>query len=990
MTFQTTQFFRVTSLYRYKIMRPAKVSVAKAENYYYDRDAVYQQSDSMYIGAGAEALGIEGKGIGEEFALLIRGFSPEGEKLAQRKSLPDDKAIAGTDIPLTLPKSWSMMALVDPELRQAALDAAKATVSAVEANGWVEGRQTEGGKTERVEGKMIAAVFPHSSSRENDAHFHVHSVFLNLTQRQDGTWSTVENHSLLQHSKEIRQMFLSEFAASSAAQKYGVELSIDRGGTVVPEVAGIGDIEKDLFSKRHIEIQSADKLKASLLEKLPNISAERLETLVQLGTRAAKNHDMTEGDLIHSHQEQLKAAGLSSLEQMRDNAQALKVVQEQSAEKMTALEYVKQAAEDLSEHQSVFSRSELLQGALKQSVGYTTPAQIEIAITAAAANREIVGYSDNKFTTLEIQNIEGRVATVAVQQSEYFKPLLSGKQVKDVVNTFEEKKGFSLTHGQKEAIGFALQHTGRIGVIQGDAGAGKSSSMEAVADTIKAISSEQGIKVRGFALQGKTSVMLESDSGINSSTIDSFLNSKSTWNGTDRQLWIVDEYSMVDSRRLGTLVERAESENAQVILLGDKKQLAAISAGKLGQDLDEKGLVRTVQLDESLRQKTEYAQAIDKAMKVGDVRSAIEIMEKAGKLIEIEDRDERAKAMAKAFVTADSTAKEATNGRKGALAMTLTNSEREAVIHNVREIQKESGTIAQHDYSFTTRAPVALDSVTRKLAASYQVGMIAIPSRQIGLLETGKENRITAVDTIRNTITLTGIDGKSELVDARKNSKGLMVYEERQTKLSEGEKIVWLKTDNTAQGKHNRIKNGLSGTIEKIDGENVTIKTELGHSVEIKGEGAYITNAQAITGHKAQGATEHTGVLSISSGDRLATQNMLYVLTTRQTHDLIAFVDDKEKLIENLRNETKTSSLEEQRELLQNLTQQLKATVDKEMKSVYKIKDLDIYDVRSTVRQQQAEVDNIQGIDTKRPDHEQKICNNNVLSHQEQLSQVEL
>jgi len=967
-------------------MRPAKVSVAKAENYYYDRDAVYHQSDSEYLGSGSAALGIEGKGVGEEFALLIRGFSPDGEKLAQRKSLPDDKAIAGTDIPLTLPKSWSMMALVDPELRQAALDAAKTTVSSVEANGWVEGRQTKGGKTERVEGKMIAAVFPHSSSRENDAHFHVHSVFLNLTQRQDGTWSTVENHSLLQHSKEIRQMFLSEFAASSAAQKYGVELSVDRGGTVVPEVAGIGDIEKDLFSKRHIEIQSADKLKASLLEKLPNISAERLETLVQLGTRAAKNHDMTEGDLIYSHQEQLKAAGFPSLEQMRDNAQDLKVVQEQSVEKMTALEYVKQAAEDLSEHQSVFSRSELLQGALKQSVGHATPAQIEIAIKAAAANREIVGYGDNKYTTLEIHNIEGRVATVAVQQREYFNPLLSVKQVEDVVSTFEEKKGFSLTCGQKEAVGFALQHTGRIGVIQGDAGAGKSSSMEAVADTIKAIGSEQGVKVRGFALQGKTSVMLEGDSGINSSTIDSFLNSKSTWNGADRQLWIVDEYSMVDSRRLGSLLERAESENAQVILLGDKKQLPAISAGKLGQDLDEKGLVRTVHLNESLRQKTEYAQAIDKAMKVGDVRSAVEIMEKAGKLVEIEDRDQRAKAMAKAFVAADSSVKETTNGRKGALAMTLTNSEREAVIHNIREIQKESGAIARDDHSFTTRAPVALDAVTRKLAASYEMGMIVIPSKEIGKLAAGSEARITAIDTVKNSITFTGQDGNTEIVDIRKNSKGLMVYEERQTRLSVSEKIVWLKTDNTAQGKHNKIKNGLSGTIEKIDGENVTIKTELGHSVVINAEGAYITNAQAITGHKAQGITEHTGMISISSDDRLATQNMLYVLTTRQTHDLVAFVDNKEKLIENLRNETKTSSLEEQRDLLQNLTQQLKATVDNEMKFAYKIIDLELFDVRSHTRHQQAE---IEGIDIKSPDQEHKVSDN-YAHHQEQSSQVEL
>jgi len=306
-----------------------------------------------------------------------------------------------------------------------------------------------------------------------------------------------------------------------------------------------------------------------------------------------------------------------------------------------------------------------------------------------------------------------------------------------------------LTRGQVEAIGYVLQHTGRIGVIQGDAGAGKSSSMEAVADVIRGIGAEQGVQVRGFALQGKTSIMLEGGSGISSGTLDSFLNSKSTWDGNSRQIWIVDEYSMVDSRRLGALVERSQAENAQVILLGDKKQLAAIGAGRLGQDLYDNGLVKTVQMDESLRQKTEYAKAIDAAMKVKDVRLAMEIMAKAGKLIEIQDPQERAAAMAKAYVEAEAAAREATGGRKGAIAMTLTNAEREAVIREVRALQKEAGTIGQQDHLFTTRAPVALDAVTRKLAASYKEGMVAIPSRAVGEIKAGSEARVEAVDTVK-------------------------------------------------------------------------------------------------------------------------------------------------------------------------------------------------------------------------------------------------
>lgn len=935
------------------------MSVAKAQNYYYDRDCLYQQSDSRYIGTGAATLGLEGKSIGEEFALIIRGFTPDGEKVAQRKNLDDKTAVAGLDIPFTLPKSWSVLALVDPRLKEANLEAARETMGWIEAQGWVLGRETVNGITSECVGKMVGMVAPHGTSRDNDAHIHAHGFIANTVERPDGTYSTLKNDLIFKHSKDIRQYHLSAFMAKEAVKEYGVELSVDRGGTVVPEAAGMPNEVRELFSKRHNEIQNADKLRERLQEKMPHLGKDALETLVQLGTRSAKNKDLTGADLLRSHREQLQAAGLPSLEQLRDNALSLKAVQEQSAEKLTAAEYVKQAAEDLSEHQSVFSKAELLQGALKQSIGYATPNQIEKAILEVVGSREVVSYGDDKFTTPEIHKIEGQVAKVAVEQREVFVPVLHDNQVQDVVRTFEEKKGFTLTKGQAEAVGYVLQHTGRIGVIQGDAGAGKSSSMQAVADAIKKIGQEQGVQVRGFALQGKTSVLLEGDSGISSGTLDSFLNSKSQWNGADRQIWIVDEYSMVDSRRLGALVERAESENAQVFLLGDKKQLAAISAGRLGQDLDEHKLVKTVQLDESLRQKTEYAKAIDAAMKHGDVRTALEVMEKAGKLHVIANQGERTAAMARAFVQADAEAREATGGRKGALAMTLTNAEREAVIKEVRAIQKEQGIIAREDHSFTTRAPVQLDAVTRKLAASYRPGMIAIPSKQLGELQPGQEARVMAIDTVKDTITLAGADGKPEIVDARKNSKGLMVYEERKTQLSVGEKIIWLKSDNSKQGKFNRIKNGLSGTIVKIDGDQVTVKTELGHYVQIQAEGAYITNAQAITGHKSQGATEHTGLLSISAGDRLATQNMLYVLTTRQTNDLVAFVDDKEKLIDVLRAETKTSSLEQQQELLKSLMVELKQSLQEGKQATESLDEmLGVKNERGADRQRQAEIEN--------------------------------
>lgn len=403
-------------------MKPQKVSVAKADRYYYEADPLHSTAETKYVGLLAAQWGIEGQSIGEEFALVIRGFTPGGEKVAQKKSLADEMAVAGTDIPFTLPKSWSVLALADPSIAQASLEAARETLQWIEANGWIMGRKTENGITEWVPGKMCAIAAPHSTSRDNDAHIHTHGLIANTVQFPDGTYSTLENSPIFEHSKEIRQYHLSAFAAKEAVLKYGIEYSIDRGGTVIPEAAGVGDDVKELFSKRHNEIANADAMRARLKERLPHINDKDLDDLVQIGTKQAKNKDISAGELIKSHREQLKAAGLPSLEQLRDNAIALK--SEQSAERQSTAEYVKQAAEDLSEHQSVFSRSELLQAALKQSVGYAAPADIEKAILEAAASREIVGYSQDKFTTPEIHQIEGQVAKVAVEQREVFAPLL--------------------------------------------------------------------------------------------------------------------------------------------------------------------------------------------------------------------------------------------------------------------------------------------------------------------------------------------------------------------------------------------------------------------------------------------------------------------------------------------------------------------------------------------------------------------------------------
>jgi len=93
------------------------------------------------------------------------------------------------------------------------------------------------------------------------------------------------------------------------------------------------------------------------------------------------------------------------------------------------------------------------------------------------------------------------------------------------------------------------------------------------------------------------------------------------------------------------------------------------------------------------------------------------------------------------------------------------------------------------------------------------------------------------------------------------------------------------------------------------------------------------------------------------------------------------------KKIDVLRAETKTSSLEEQRELLQSLTQQLKAAVNKDTDLAENIKGLDLFDEQTSSRLRQIEADNSQGGDIG---HKQGSSANQTHQQQDQSAEMSL
>ncbi len=323
-------------------MKPMKVNAANAAEYYYQRDPLFSRDDmtgsnAVWVGRGSSALGLHGQVNLEAFNNLLYGHDPSGSSRLVGRDNGDQShhRNAATDIPLSAPKSFSVAGLFDLSVREAFERAVTKTAEFID-NHLLSGRQTHDGITERMPGKMFAALFMHSVSRANDIHLHAHLVVMNMVIRPDGSFSAMENRPLFQHQAIITQNFYFHLADETRALGYGIEQHLGAAGQNIPELAGFRQEINDLFSKRHESIASADQLRSDLEKRLPHLPEEAREALIQLQTKDGKDLNLNEADLVKRHTEQLEAIGITPTEYLNELKQAGQ--ENQAHESLTANE----------------------------------------------------------------------------------------------------------------------------------------------------------------------------------------------------------------------------------------------------------------------------------------------------------------------------------------------------------------------------------------------------------------------------------------------------------------------------------------------------------------------------------------------------------------------------------------------------------------------------------------------------------------------------
>lgn len=611
------------------------------------------------------------------------GFGNQVNKDDFERFIKMNEERAGFDLCFSAPKSVSLAFCIDEHRENILAAHSKAvedTLKLIEKNE-IFARVTEDRITRRVQtNNMLCAKFNHYVSRNQDPQLHTHCVVLNFT-FYNGKKYAISNENLYDYKMLYGQIYRNYLARN--LQEMGYDLNITDREKGLFELAGVDQEVIDKFSSRRQEI-------VKKLEEMGDFSSKAAE-IATLKTRKAKEHKNFK-ILLDSWKSDLNEFGFK-----------LERGEREEFIKSNFAPLFERAKMNISRQTFAFTDKEFYEEALKCSLGSgATIGDAENYLDQQLKDKRMyfLGDLDDKkyFCTKESYELEQSV----------FKKVDNGKNKVyginlDKVNTLLENT--SLNDEQKEAVRHICCSRDRYLAVVGLAGTGKTYMLKHARDIFES----EGYKVYGMSLAGQAARNLEDESGIESRTIHSFLNqlekeagkfnpnqdleNKSNWDTVgihknEKEVWIVDEASMINNNLFNELCKAAEERGSKVVFIGDNKQLQAIGAGSSFDNMVRKNRISYVVLENIRRQKDqELKEAVIEAVK-GDVNRSLNIL--SSRTIEIKDRETRLKKIA------DDYSFQRSDDREKSIILTGSNYDRHEINGYVRDNLKGLGVLKEN------------------------------------------------------------------------------------------------------------------------------------------------------------------------------------------------------------------------------------------------------------------------------------------------------
>lgn len=847
------------------------VAAAQAESYYRADD--YYTKDSppaAWYGRGAERLGLSESDADRLFSELLRGQLPDGQDIAGGAG---GKRRAGTDLTISAPKSVSVAGLVfgDERVVAAHREAVAAALGHVET--LIQARITENGqvRTEHT-GVMIAREVLHDTSRAGDPNLHSHCVILNATQRADGRWVALENRKIFRAQRELDAIYKSELAVRLAG--LGYDLRTTKNGF---ELASVSDTQIQSFSTRKAAIDAALEARGTSRQ---GASAEEREKAA-LGTRDRKqiyDRDQLQQEwLDRGHEMGLVLTTPAAPAAVPDRREA-------------AGQAVEFGIDHLGERESAWSDRDLQNAALSAAWGKATWDDLKVGLAKAEIRGAVVRKLDGSLTTEVAQQMEKQMLSIELRGRGAIEAIARDREA--MTGALDRTK---LNDKQRGAVEFALTTENRIVGIQGMAGVGKTTLLEEF---------RRQAEAAGFHLEGvapsHSAVKALGEAGIHGKTLQSW---EAGGGKLDAQtVLVVDESSLVSTRQMQFLLQRAEKAGARVLLVGDSGQYQSVDAGKAFHQLQEFGM-QIATVDKMLRQQIESLRQVAQLTAEG---KGAEALQRLGEnVLEIKDRAQRHAAIAERFAAMPE------GERADCLILTGSNADRQSLNAAVRDKLGLAGT--GRGVEVFERGD--LTGAEQRRADRYKVGDVLRfekAYRSLGA-EKGDLFRVTSIQG--NEVMLADRAGREvKIAPATLSGKGFTVGSVAPREIAAGDRVRVTGDIALLEG-GDALRNGQRAQVVSISPDRLELKVDgsKGLFVVDPRRPLSMDHGYAATGHSAQGLGARSVILERDSHCRTASQRQFYTDVTRAKRELIVVTDSRAKLEKSVgRVVDKTKALDDE------------------------------------------------------------------------------
>ena len=547
---------------------------------------------------GPALLGLDDIAEAEQVERLAKGLHPvTGQPLVKGAG---DKHVMGLDMTFSAPKDVSaVFAGADQSTRDALIECLQQ--SAKTALDYAEGaavtRHGHGGRIKQIAEAAVAACYTHFASRALDPQLHIHAFMFNVGKRKDSPeWSALEHRP--QFERKLATGIL--FRVELASRLRGLGFDVVPTGPYFA-ISGISDGQRLALSTRSRQI--AEYMQERGMGEADSTAAREIAAL---NTRAAKAEPGLH-ELIGHFEDMAKAIGLTpeSIQAMKSGPAS------PMTEEPFAIDHL-QLLDELMAAQSCATAQEALALICEKAMGRWSAAECLAELDRFLRHENVIALGRTEhltevFTSKATRDLEAQISQRVEDGKASSKHRVSSrlidKEFDRLESSLRKKLGVkvSLEQQRKAALHIASE-TGAHAFVEGWAGTGKTTMLNAVGATYKAA----GFSVLGCCQSAAASQNLARETGIPSRTIASLLLSlkENRAHLHAKTIIVLDEAGMVGSREFSILQEEAVKAGAKLVCVGDPKQLQPIEAGGIfGSLMDKHG---RAEISNIQRQRTDF------------------------------------------------------------------------------------------------------------------------------------------------------------------------------------------------------------------------------------------------------------------------------------------------------------------------------------------------------------------------------------------------